>query len=1181
MGSKGINKLFFLLALIIVAQKSYSFPLEDELIILNEISTEKVDLKVEEEKDIVTPTQITLKKEQGQIYSIVDPIPGLPKLAINANEFQSLSSSTVNLYIYTNYQDVIDRWELLVYDSDDRNRNNPVLVIEGTGEDLKDELQVNYDPNKITPGSEYIYTLKVYDKEGFYDRTAYKIILFNYGLDNLQEYDLKNSVYGRDEVVDRNISISGSKVRVIGKDLKGLKSVNVGDIVVDVNNNGDFLYEIYTKDFGVKDIPIKLVGEDDTIRNYILEAYVPEDYSFGVGIADLYIAQNYVTGNNAILENSVGYDENIFATGRLAFYYKRVWDRYRLTAQADTWERELKYLFRDFTDRRPRDLFEKLERDQIEFNLGDESVYYKDTDSSGKFYIKLERDRSSILWGSYDTGFTGNYYADYNRSIYGFKGEYQSLDGTKYGETKNQFQTFVSRPDTLYASDVFRGTGGSVYFLSFQDIVTGSAKVKIQIRDERTNRILREVVLIEGKDYEINDLQGRIILTNPLPTVIAAGTSGVIKDEPFYGENVNLVVDYEYYTGETDFAKSTYGFRGKSWITDWLALGGTYVSEDRGGAVDKYELESVDLTFRKSERTFLRFEYAHTEGSQNIINNFSYDGGYNSYLDRESYDEIRKNFQTIYNGINGDAYAIEGEVALDDFFKNASSKDNITFWYNRKDKGFSTAGFSTLSEHDDYGITSEFQVNDRFNLEIGANSFEETSEDIYNLGKERNIEEKRANIIGEYQYSEKLELAGEVEYIKDKGTNGDGDEKDEEAVLVGAKVEYDLDPNKTIYTKVQGTAYNKDYEENNMITLGTDIRITDKARLKAEGSTGNRGNGIEILGNYDFTPDHNLYIGYTFDDESNDFFNESGGNESVFTVGQKYKYNDQMSMYHENQFLSDDVGNGFLQSYGLDYKYTDDISMGILIQDGDIDTEDGKLSRTSVSTYSRYYTRDFLMRNKLEYGKDRGLGISADRWATINKGKKVINDEYTLFGEFNFLYRDAKEGSDDRSAEAGLGLAYRPIWNDRLNLILKYEYVYNIGIDAQFLNVFNDTKAHILSLEGIYEITQRLSIGGKYAYRKEEVKIDGSSKWFDSSLDLSAIRLNYEVIKDWYAYGEYHILRDIEEDSYEHGAIIGVYKEIHKHLKVGAGYNFTEFDDDLSDLDYDAKGWFVNIIGKF
>ena len=34
-----------------------------------------------------------------------------------------------------------------------------------------------------------------------------------------------------------------------------------------------------------------------------------------------------------------------------------------------------------------------------------------------------------------------------------------------------------------------------------------------------------------------------------------------------------------------------------------------------------------------------------------------------------------------------------------------------------------------------------------------------------------------------------------------------------------------------------------------------------------------------------------------------------------------------------------------------------------------------------------------------------------------------------------------------------------------------------------------------------------------------------------------------------------------------------------ENMKVGAGYNFTDFSDDLTDLRYDHRGVFFNIIG--
>jgi hypothetical protein len=36
-----------------------------------------------------------------------------------------------------------------------------------------------------------------------------------------------------------------------------------------------------------------------------------------------------------------------------------------------------------------------------------------------------------------------------------------------------------------------------------------------------------------------------------------------------------------------------------------------------------------------------------------------------------------------------------------------------------------------------------------------------------------------------------------------------------------------------------------------------------------------------------------------------------------------------------------------------------------------------------------------------------------------------------------------------------------------------------------------------------------------------------------------------------------------------------------KHVKAGVGYNFTNYSDDLTDLSYRSRGWFINVLSTF
>ena len=38
------------------------------------------------------------------------------------------------------------------------------------------------------------------------------------------------------------------------------------------------------------------------------------------------------------------------------------------------------------------------------------------------------------------------------------------------------------------------------------------------------------------------------------------------------------------------------------------------------------------------------------------------------------------------------------------------------------------------------------------------------------------------------------------------------------------------------------------------------------------------------------------------------------------------------------------------------------------------------------------------------------------------------------------------------------------------------------------------------------------------------------------------------------------------------GALVAMYRYVGKHVKIGAGYNFTDFSEDLTDLSFQQRG---------
>ena len=50
-------------------------------------------------------------------------------------------------------------------------------------------------------------------------------------------------------------------------------------------------------------------------------------------------------------------------------------------------------------------------------------------------------------------------------------------------------------------------------------------------------------------------------------------------------------------------------------------------------------------------------------------------------------------------------------------------------------------------------------------------------------------------------------------------------------------------------------------------------------------------------------------------------------------------------------------------------------------------------------------------------------------------------------------------------------------------------------------------------------------------------------------------------------------------DERRSGALLSIYRYLGENVKVGVGYNFTDFSEDLTDLSYDHQGFFFNLVG--
>ena len=82
---------------------------------------------------------------------------------------------------------------------------------------------------------------------------------------------------------------------------------------------------------------------------------------------------------------------------------------------------------------------------------------------------------------------------------------------------------------------------------------------------------------------------------------------------------------------------------------------------------------------------------------------------------------------------------------------------------------------------------------------------------------------------------------------------------------------------------------------------------------------------------------------------------------------------------------------------------------------------------------------------------------------------------------------------------------------------------------------------------------------------------------------LWASRVNFHVTRKWDIASEYRILFQKDTvDNRKHGALFEVDRELYEYVRVGAGYDFANFTDDLRKPNsYSSHGPFVRMTGKF
>jgi flagellar motor protein MotB len=1162
------------------------------------VDGEPIDDPKRSSSDIQRCTDVAL--EEADIQFGFDNLRSAPRLSVTAKPSRiplsevvhygpqlspadvwvSRTADPVHFRMYANYSYFIKNAEVRVFETGQSVESEPLDVIPLSGDGI-----ARWTPPANwfkSPVYELAYVLRAYGTDGNFDETRPQPLWLVY--DALDKPDDGEDVidfeadpelyaaYGENSLNLHNIALSSGTVSVRGGGIAPEQEVWVAGRSVPVDASGNFVTEEILPT-GAHTVEVAVVDQEGAGELYLRDLEFEENDWFYVGMADLTLSEGEASGPIDLFAGD-NPDSNLDSSmdGRLAFFVNgKFGEHWKLTASADTREGSLEDIFSNFMDKSPESLFRRIDPDYYYPTFGDDSTVEEMAPTMGKFFVRLSQNDNYGQWGNFKIGYMNNELAQVDRGLYGANMHYQSETTTTFGDQRFAIDAFAAEPGTIGSREEFRGTGGSLYFLQRQDILGGSERVRVELRDKASGIVTGVLNLTPVLDYDIDYLQGRVVLTEPLAST--ADDNLLVRSNALSGDEAYLVVRYEYTPGFDEIDALSVGGQGHYWFGDYVKVGITTNTNEQDASDSS--LNAADLTLRLAANSWVKVQHAQSEGLVSLPQ-VSEDGGF----EFTSYDPL--------SFVNAEAAAQRADISMasKDLFRFGNGQ--LTFYVQDVEAGYSAPGMTALTETKNYGGTFTMPVADRFS--VGAK--------VDNLVQEQGVETDVQEVNLGYQVNDSWEVSAgyRVDNRVDNSpvvvlTQKQGERAD--AIL---QVGFDSRTTWNAYGFLQDTvSISGNRQDNARAGLGGSYRVSERLRVDAEVSDGDLGTGARLGTNYLHSDRTSMYLNYALENERTDNGLRSGrGSEGNLVAGVKSRIADSTSVFLEERYQHGTTMTGLTHATGISFAPTEKWNLGINTDIGTLqDSQTGaETERMAGAVQIGLGLNGLQFSSGIEYRNDDAEQPDLSRterttWLFRNSFKYQINQGARLLGKFNHSDSESSLGTfyDGGFTEAVFGYAYRPIHHDRLNMMAKYTYFYNVpttdqislsNIAAEFIQ-----KSHVAAIDVTYDITHSFTIGGKYAYRLGQVSLDREDpEFYDNNAALYVVRGDYRFRENWEFLLETRLLHMPDLDEQRAGALATVSRYLGDHLKIGLGYNFTDFSEDLTDLSYDHHGVFLSVTGS-
>ncbi len=773
---------------------------------------------------------------------------------------------------------------------------------------------------------------------------------------------------------------------------------------------------------------------------------------FLIGLGEITLGRGQGKGAYGFLKDNAWFDDGFYAGGRGAFFLKgRIFGDFLLTAAFDSEKKRRDDLFRENDT--------TLDTEEKYPIYGDESKTGYEALSADKLYLKLEKNRSYLLYGDYKTDLNNTTLSAYNRSFNGLKYE---LNTPLF-----RLKAFGSHTDQTQVMDIIPGRGISgYYYLTKRPVVEGSERVVIEVRDRyRPENVLSRERKSRGGDYEIDYDLGALLFKEPIGS----------RDADY--NPIFITVSYE--SRAADEKYYVYGGRGAFRVAPWLEVGATGLQEEK--AIGNYRLMGLDLTLNLPRKTVIKAEYAQTNGlfEEDSIFLWRSDQAWLVNLESEPMKKLR--FSAYYR-------------TLGNYFQNVSALD--------VSRGSTKFGFDVV-----YELRSDTRLRGRF--------FEE--KDDLNLRTHRHL-----SLGGEARFR-KIKLAGEISnesltegYVPAaEAPRTPFDIKPElpsELTAARINLEAELRPDLSLIMShkqnLGGDSYQMsqaglNYQLNNLNRLYLRqeyyrFRVREEVRTLLGGET-------KLIRNTVAFNEYRLADGA-----------DGSRNQSVLGLRNKFLLGTGITGNISAEYGKTISGatrsqdpDSLAAALGLEYLVLDDLKLTGRLEHRQELSEKGRNSYLAElgAAYKLHPDYSLLIRERF-FTEEVGAGgrsISSRTMLGLAY-RPLFSNSFNALGKLEYKYED-KAGTALDFREDALIISTEGVWQAAPRLQLTAKYAGKLSREGDF-SVYTD----LMSARVLYDLTERWDIGAEYRVL--------TSHGVNSRLQGGAVEIGYRVMKNlWLAAG--------------------------------------------------------------